>query len=74
LAQKGSLYLTRPSLAHYLAEASSFKERATKVLNWVADGTLKVRIERVYPMAGVAQAYHDLEGRKTTGKLLVEVS
>jgi NADPH2:quinone reductase len=74
LTQKGSLYLTRPSLVHYVADASSFKERAGKVLNWVADGTLKLRIERIYPMADIAQAYNDLEGRKTTGKLLVEVS
>jgi NADPH2:quinone reductase len=74
LTQKGSLYLTRPSLVHYVADASSFKERATKVLNWVADGTLKLQIERVYPLADIVQGYRDLEGRKTTGKLLVEVS
>src|ERR1700724_1717355 len=45
LTQKGSLFLTRPSLAHHIADAASFKQRATKVLNWVADGTLKLRIE-----------------------------
>jgi NADPH:quinone reductase len=74
LTQKGSLYLTRPSLAHYVADASTFKERADKVLNWVADGTLKLRIEHVYPLTDLAQAYRDLEGRKTTGKLVIEVS
>lgn len=73
LTQKGSLFLTRPSLAHHVADAASFKERATKVLNWVAAGTLKLRIAHVYPMTEIAQAYRDLEGRRTTGKLVIEV-
>ena len=72
LTQKGSLFLTRPSLAHHVADAASFKERATKVLNWVAAGTLKLRIEHVYPRTEIAQAYRDLEGRRTTGKLVIE--
>jgi NADPH2:quinone reductase len=74
LTQKGSLFLTRPSLAHYVAEADSFRERATKVLNWVAKGSLKLRIERTYPLAELAQAHRDLEGRKTTGKLVIEIA
>src|SRR5208283_4821125 len=61
LTQKGSLFLTRPSLAHYVADADSFRERATKVLNWVAKGSLKLRIERTYPLAELAQAHRDLE-------------
>jgi NADPH2:quinone reductase len=73
LSQKGSLYLTRPSLAHYIADAASFSNRATKVLNWVAQKTLKLRIRRIYPLAEVAQAQRDLESRKTTGKLVVEI-
>jgi NADPH:quinone reductase len=73
LTQKGSLFLTRPSLAHHVADAASFKERATKVLRWVAAGTLKLRIEHVYPMTEIVQAYRDLEGRMTTGKLLIEM-
>ena len=73
LTQKGSLYLTRPSLIHYVADERSFQERASKVLNWVADGTLELRIERVYPLTEIIQAYRDLEGRKTTGKLVIEV-
>jgi len=73
LTQKGSLFLTRPSLAHHVADAASFNERATKVLNWVAAGTLKLRIEHVYPMTHIAQAYRDLEARLTTGKLVIEV-
>jgi NADPH:quinone reductase len=74
LTKKGSLFLTRPSLAHHVADPTSFKERATKVLNWVADGSLKLRIERTYPLADAAQAQRDLESRKTTGKLLVGVN
>jgi NADPH2:quinone reductase len=73
LTQKGSLFLTRPSLAHYVADAASFRERATKVLNWVAQGSLELRIERTYPLAEIAQAHRDLEARKTTGKLVVEI-
>ena len=74
LTQKGSLFLTRPSLAHYVADTVSFKERATKVLNWVAQGSLKLRIERTYPLAELAQAHRDLEGRKTTGKLVIVIA
>ena len=74
LTQKGSLFLTRPSLAHYVADTDSFRERATKVLNWVAQGSLKLRIERTYPLAELAQAHRDLEGRKTTGKLVIEIA
>jgi NADPH2:quinone reductase len=73
LMQKGSLFLTRPSLAHHVADAASFKERATKVLNWVAAGRLKLRIGHVYPLTEIAQAYRDLEGRRTTGKLVIEL-
>jgi NADPH:quinone reductase len=73
LTQKGSLFLTRPSLAHYAADAASLQERATKVLHWVAQGSLKLRIERTYPLAELAQAHRDLEARKTTGKLVVEI-
>jgi NADPH:quinone reductase len=72
--QKGSLYFTRPSLTHYVADAASFSRRATKVLNWVAQKSLNLRIEHIYPLAEVAQAQRDLESRKTTGKLVVEIS
>jgi NADPH2:quinone reductase len=74
LLQKGSLYFTRPSLNHYVADAASFSRRAIKVLNWVAQKSLKLRIEHVYPLTEVAQAQRDLESRKTTGKLVVEIS
>jgi NADPH:quinone reductase len=74
LTQKGSLFLTRPSLAHYIADAASFSYRATRVLNWVAQKSLKLRIGKVYAFEEVAQAQRDLEARKSTGKLVVKIS
>ena len=73
LTQKGSLFLTRPSLAHHVADAASFAARSTRVLNWVATKELKLRIEHIYPLADVAQAQRDIESRKTTGKLVIDV-
>jgi NADPH2:quinone reductase len=74
LTASGSIFLARPSLHHHIADPRSLKTRGTKVLNWVANGSLKLHIERTYPLADIAQAYRDLEGRKTTGKLLIEVA
>jgi NADPH2:quinone reductase len=71
LTQKGSLFLTRPSLAHHLATQEELDWRAGDVLNWIAQGKLKLRIHKVYPLAEAAQAQRDLEGRGTTGKLLL---
>jgi NADPH2:quinone reductase len=71
LNQKGSLFLTRPSLVHYVASRAELLERASAVLGWVADGTLKVRIGREFPLAAAAEAHRELEGRRTTGKLLL---
>jgi len=71
LSQKGSLFLTRPTLTHYAATREEMLERASDVLNWVAAGRLSVRIHKVYPLAEAAQAHRDLEARKTTGKLLL---
>jgi NADPH2:quinone reductase len=68
---KGSLFLTRPSLAHYIASDEELKWRAGDVLNGIADGSLKLRIDRTYPLADAAQAHRDLESRKTAGKLLL---
>jgi NADPH2:quinone reductase len=68
---KGSLYLTRPSLAHYVATREELEWRAGDVLRWVASGELKLRIDRSYPLAEAAQAHRDLAGRKTAGKLLL---
>jgi NADPH2:quinone reductase len=71
LSQKGSLFLTRPSLAHYSSTPEELAWRANDVLNWISQGKLKLHIHKIYPLADAAQAHRDLEGRKTTGKLLL---
>jgi NADPH2:quinone reductase len=71
LAPKGSLFVTRPTLANYIATRAELEQRATDVLTMVSTGELKLRIEHVYPLAEAQQAHRDLEGRKTTGKLLL---
>jgi NADPH:quinone reductase len=67
----GSLFLTRPSLAHYLASREELLARAGAVLNGVAFGGLQVEIGGRYPLAEAQRAYADLEGRRSTGKLLL---
>jgi NADPH2:quinone reductase len=71
LTQKGSLFLTRPSLGHYIATRDELERRATDVLNMISAGKLKLRIAHVYKLQDAQQAHRDLEGRKTTGKLLL---
>ena len=71
LSQKGSLYITRPTLGHYTATREELEWRAGDVLGWVRNGDLKLRIHKKYPLKDAAQAHRDLEGRKTTGKLLL---
>ena len=71
LTQKGSLFLTRPSLTHYIATREELERRATDVLNMISAGKLKLRIAHVYKLQDAQQAHRDLEGRKTTGKLLL---
>lgn len=71
LTQKGSLFLTRPSLANYIATPQELQARAGAVFGMIRDGKLKLRIEHVYPLAEAQQAHRDIEGRKTTGKLLL---
>jgi NADPH:quinone reductase len=73
LSQKGSLFLTRPTLANYTATVEELDWRANDVLNWLAQGKLKLHIHKVYPLSDAAQAHSDLESRKTTGKLLLRV-
>ena len=72
LSGKGSLFVTRPTLWHYIATRSELEWRAGKILDWAATGELKLRTEHMYPLAEVAQAHIDLEARKTTGKILLE--
>lgn len=71
LSQKGSLFITRPTLGHYIATRAELEQRATAVLEMVQHGDLKLRIHGAYPLANAAKAHRDLEGRKTTGKLLL---
>jgi NADPH:quinone reductase len=74
LSQKGSLYLTRPSLPHYIATQKELQARAGSVFQMVLQGKLKLRVEHFYPLEKAAQAHRDLESRRTTGKLLLTVS
>jgi NADPH2:quinone reductase len=71
LSRKGSLFLTRPSLVHYIADRASLEARASDVLGDAAAGRLKVRVDRIYPLAEAAEAHRALEGRQTTGKVLL---
>jgi NADPH2:quinone reductase len=71
LSTRGSLYITRPTLKDYTATRGELELRAGEVLGWVADGSLKLRLEYSYPLADAAQAHRDLEARKTTGKVLL---
>jgi NADPH2:quinone reductase len=72
LSGKGSLFITRPTLWHYVATRVELEWRAGDVLGWTAKGELKLRTEFVYPLSEAAQAQIDLEARKTTGKILLE--
>jgi NADPH2:quinone reductase len=71
LNQKGSLYLTRPTLFHYIATREELISRAGEVLGWVATGSLRLRIDREYPLVEAAAAHRSLEARETSGKLLL---
>lgn len=71
---KGSLFLSRPSLAHHCLTREELLWRSGDVLGWIEQGQLELRIDRVYPLADVAQAHRDLAGRQTAGKLILDVS
>jgi NADPH2:quinone reductase len=72
LAQRGSLYLTRPSLFEaYIADRRELLERSGDVLGWVREGRLQLRIGHEFPLAEAAEAHRALEGRRTTGKVLL---
>ncbi|HET9181543.1 MAG TPA: quinone oxidoreductase [Candidatus Angelobacter sp.] len=71
LSQKGSLFLTRPSLMHYVATREELEKRAGDVLGWIAAGKLKLHIGHKYKLEDAQQAHKDLEGRNTTGKVLL---
>jgi NADPH2:quinone reductase len=71
LNPKGSLYVTRPSMIHYIADREELMWRAGDVLGWVAEGKLKLSIDREMPLEQAAEAHRALEGRETTGKVLL---
>jgi NADPH2:quinone reductase len=71
LSQKGSLFVTRPTLAAYIATRQELERRAGDILAMIAAGRLKVRIGKEYRLGEAQQAHRDLEGRKSTGKLLL---
>jgi NADPH2:quinone reductase len=71
LSQKGSLFVTRPTLTHYIASREELIRRSNSVFSMISSGNLSLRIRHTYPLADAAEAHRDLEGRKTTGKLLL---
>lgn len=71
LSQKGSLFVTRPTLGHYVLTREDLEKRASAVLGMVASGKLKLRVEHIYALKDAQQAHIELQGRKTTGKLLL---
>jgi NADPH2:quinone reductase len=71
LNPKGSLYVTRPTLAHYTLTRDELLWRAGDVLKWIASGKLSLLIDKAWPLADAPQAHQDLEGRRTVGKLLL---
>jgi len=73
LTTRGSLFLTRPTLASHIVNPGELAWRSGDVFRWIAEGKLKLRIDRDYPLADAAQAHRDMEARKTTGKLLLQV-
>jgi NADPH2:quinone reductase len=72
LNQKGSLFLTRPTLAHYVATRQDLEWRAGDLFRWLAEKRLTLKIDKAYQLADAAQAQRDLESRKTSGKLILE--
>ena len=71
LNAKGSLFLTRPSLNHHIISRAELVQRATEIGQWIKDGKLKLRVEFEFPLKDAAEAHRALEGRKTTGKVLL---
>jgi NADPH2:quinone reductase len=72
LSQKGSLYVTRPTLFTYIASREDLEWRSSEMFRWIGEGKLKINIDKIYPLAEAPQAQAYLEGRKTTGKLILK--
>jgi NADPH2:quinone reductase len=71
LNQKGSLFLTRPTLGHYVATRQELEWRATELFTWIASGTVKIRIDREVKLEHARDAHHALEARETSGKVVL---
>ncbi len=71
LGLRGSLYITRPTLLHYMSDRKELLDRTSDLFNWITKGELKLRIDKTFPLAEAAEAHRQLEGRKTTGKVLL---
>ena len=71
LAAKGSLFLTRPTLAHYALDRAELLKRADDLFKWIASGKLTLRIDKTFALSDVAEAHRQLEARKTTGKVVL---
>jgi NADPH2:quinone reductase len=71
LGGNGSLFLTRPSLNAYIATRDDLVQRSTELLGWIRDGKVRLRTEFEFPLKDAAEAHRALEGRKTTGKVLL---
>jgi NADPH2:quinone reductase len=71
LSQKGSLFLTRPTLVNYIASRDDLEQRSSDIFTWIADGSLRLRMEFEFALKDAAEAHRALEGRRTTGKVLL---
>jgi NADPH2:quinone reductase len=67
----GSLFITRPSLNHHIATREELMQRTTELFGWIRDGKVKLRVDHQFPLEQAAEAHRQLEGRKTTGKILL---
>ncbi|HEU4692639.1 MAG TPA: quinone oxidoreductase [Vicinamibacterales bacterium] len=74
LGIKGSLFLTRPGLNQYIATRDELMTRARDLFKWIGDGSVKIRINHTFPLADAVKAHQELEARRTTGKVLLDVS
>lgn len=74
LAEAGSVFLTRPHLQHYISTNEEYAKRANDIMNWVAEGTLRATIQKLYPLQHVGEAHRTMEERRTLGKLLLRMS
>jgi NADPH2:quinone reductase len=71
LATKGSLFVTRPTLLHFMSDRSELLDRSNDLFDWIAAGQLKIRVDKSFPLTEVAEAQRQLEARKTTGKVIL---